>query len=308
MKKFLKSSLPLHEIKLALSMTLFLLISGMSLCAQENFKQNDGSNDNEPPRHAARPQRPPRANGENQPVPFRSPFKDAVTEKKELDLLKLEEIFKKADSDNDGFLDKKEQNKSRIGTRSFKRPDKNRSKEEGRPDNSGPDKRRNSKKNSKDFKDFRPADNDRSLENNRRPDENNRRPGENGNFLKQAQTQDGKIDLSKLPAKMPAEMKANLTKADLDNDGFLDQQEQKNIFPRFNERMPSGKDLIREATDKEGKIEIAKVIDSLKVADTDQNNLLTSDEFRKAKINSFIFGLGDRPQMPRKPMKKPVNQ
>ena len=134
--------------------------------------------------------------------------------------------------------------------------------------------------------------------------EDNRQPGGKENFLKQAQTQEGKIDLSKLPEQLPDKIKANFKKADLDKDGYLDQQEQKNIFPRFNGGMPDEKDLIREATDKEGKIEIAKIINSLKEADTDKNNLLTSDEFQKAKINPFIFGMAGRPEMPGKPMKK----
>lgn len=42
---------------------------------------------------------------------------------------------------------------------------------------------------------------------------------------------DGKIELSKLPEQMPEEFKARLKKADLDNDGLLDESEQKALTP-----------------------------------------------------------------------------
>ena len=58
---------------------------------------------------------------------------------------------------------------------------------------------------------------------------NARRPG--GNFLAAARTEDGKIDLSKLPEQTPAQRKEALKNADKDGDGFLTPEEMRDAFP-----------------------------------------------------------------------------
>ena len=52
-------------------------------------------------------------------------------------------------------------------------------------------------------------------------------------------TEDGNIDLSKLPEKMPEPMKENFKKADANNDGIVDQDEMKTLKPAFGPR-PGG--------------------------------------------------------------------
>ncbi|MBQ1336732.1 MAG: EF-hand domain-containing protein, partial [Thermoguttaceae bacterium] len=58
---------------------------------------------------------------------------------------------------------------------------------------------------------------------------NARRPG--GNFLAAARTEDGKIDLSKLPEQTPAQRKEALKNADKDGAGFLTPEEMRDAFP-----------------------------------------------------------------------------
>ena len=59
-----------------------------------------------------------------------------------------------------------------------------------------------------------------------------------GNFLAQARTEDGRIDLSKLPEQMQQERRDSLKAADKDGDGFLSQEEMRDAFPRRNEQGP----------------------------------------------------------------------
>ncbi|MCF0234264.1 MAG: hypothetical protein HUK22_04715, partial [Thermoguttaceae bacterium] len=51
-------------------------------------------------------------------------------------------------------------------------------------------------------------------------------------FLRAARTEDGKVDLSKLPEQMPQERKDAIKAADKDGDGFLTPEELRAAFPR----------------------------------------------------------------------------
>jgi len=148
----------------------------------------------------------------NQDSPDKFPKPEFITEDGNIDLSKLpekmpepmKENFKKADANNDGIVDQDEMKTlkpvfgPRPGGPAF-----------GAPFN-GPA--------------FGP-----------RPGGPRNRPGaEPGNFPKpEFITEDGNIDLSKLPEKMPEPMKENFKKADANNDGIVDQDEMKTLKPAF---------------------------------------------------------------------------
>lgn len=118
------------------------------------------------------------------------------------------------------------------------------------------------------------------------------RPG--GNFLAVARTEDGKIDLSKLPEQMPEQRKEAFKKADKDNDGFLSPEEMRDLMPQRPEGRPGmgaagfgGPTFMGDAF-KDGKIELAKLPeqmpqnwkDNFKKADKDNDGFLTFEEMR----------------------------
>ncbi len=160
-------------------------------------------------------------------------------------------------------------------------------------------------------------------------DANRRQRPTGGNFLAAARTDDGKIDLSKLPEQMPQARKDALKAADKDGDGFLNNEEFRAITPRRNDRSTdaSGNEQRRNARQnarqgdapradaprpfgdafKDGKWEIAKVPEPMqkafKDADKDGDGFLTMEEMRAMPRPEgrpgFGFGARDAQAAPR---------
>lgn len=66
-------------------------------------------------------------------------------------------------------------------------------------------------------------------------------PGGMRDFLAEARTKEGKIDLSKLPESIPDRLKTALTEADKNADGFLSKAEQKKLPSLADRRGPEGR-------------------------------------------------------------------
>lgn len=122
-----------------------------------------------------------------------------------------------------------------------------------------------------------------------------------GRMLAEARTEDGLIDLSKLPKQMPKDCKAALQKADKDGDGFLTEEELKSIAELRSGRRdrdgrgpgfggPQGGPNFFGDTMKDGKLDLSKLSeetpqelkDSLKAADKDGDGYLSEDELKNA--------------------------
>ena len=79
--------------------------------------------------------------------------------------------------------------------------------------------------------------------------------GQGGPFpdpLADARTEDGKIDLSKLPEQMPEPFRKSLTDADTDGDGFLSAEERAASMNRF-------RDPLADARTEDGKLDLSKL-------------------------------------------------
>ena len=104
------------------------------------------------------------------------------------------------------------------------------------------------------------------------------RPGQpgqpGGGFLGDAM-KDGKIELAKLPERMPQEMKENLQKADKDGDGFVTLEEMRDM-PRPKFQFPDGKkpDFIND----DNAVDVQKTIDAIKKADANDDKIVDEEE------------------------------
>ncbi len=157
-------------------------------------------------------------------------------------------------------------------------------------------------------------------------DANRRQRGFRGNFFASARTEDGKIDLSKLPEQTPQARKHALKAADKEGDGFLSREEFRAMTPRRNGDAPNnaqGRNARQNARQgdgprpdaprpfgdafKDGKLEIAKAPEGMreafKAADKDGDGFLTMEEMRAMPRPEgrpgFGFGARDPQAAPR---------
>jgi hypothetical protein len=84
---------------------------------------------------------------------------------------------------------------------------------------------------------------------------------------------DGKIELAKLPERVPQEQKDKMKAADKDGDGFLTAEEMKALAPKF--ERPA---FLAEG----GKIDVAKLTEALKAADKNNDGFIDQDERKDA--------------------------
>ncbi|MDO4587749.1 MAG: SUMF1/EgtB/PvdO family nonheme iron enzyme [Planctomycetia bacterium] len=129
---------------------------------------------------------------------------------------------------------------------------------------------------------------------------NNRRGQPNSPQKPEFVTEDGQIDLNKLPDDFSDEMRKQWTQADKDGDGFLNEKERQSVFGSMFGG-PNGPDnnrlmkIVRESTNDENQIDLSKFNEAfaqtLAEADLNQDDLLNQDELEA------ISGLGRRPEM-----------
>ncbi|MBQ3388693.1 MAG: hypothetical protein IJG60_05725 [Thermoguttaceae bacterium] len=114
--------------------------------------------------------------------------------------------------------------------------------------------------------------------------------GQGGPFpdpLADARTEDGKIDLSKLPEQMPEPFRKSLTDADTDGDGFLSAEERAASMNRF-------RDPFADARTEDGKLDLSKLPEQMPEpfkqglidADADGDGFLSGEE-QAASMNRF---------------------
>ncbi len=84
---------------------------------------------------------------------------------------------------------------------------------------------------------------------------------------------DGKIEIAKLPERIPQEQKDKMKAADKDGDGFLTAEEMKALAPKF--ERPA---FLAEG----GKIDVAKLTEALKAADKNNDGFIDQDERKDA--------------------------
>ena len=145
-------------------------------------------------------------------------------------------------------------------------------------------------------------------------------------FLAAARTEDGKIDLSKLPEQMSQQRKDALKAADKDGDGFLDAEEFRATGPARGERQEGGPGRNQGGPQgqpgpgfgapgmgfgpmggpgmmTDGKLDLSKlpeqtpqeVKDRMKAADKDGDGFLTFEEMRDMPRPKFRFPEGKKP-------------
>jgi len=143
-----------------------------------------------------------------------------------------------------------------------------------------------------------------------------------GGFFAAARTEDGKIDLSKLPEQMPQQRKDALKAADKDGDGFLNSEELSAVMPARNGRQEGATNRFQGAPQgqqgprfgapgtgvgpfgapgmmTDGKLDLSKLPeqmpqerkDALKAADKNGDGFVDFEEMREA-----MPARGDRPQ------------
>ena len=84
---------------------------------------------------------------------------------------------------------------------------------------------------------------------------------------------DGKIEIAKLPERIPQEQKDKMKAADKDGDGFLTAEEMKELAPKFEK--PA---FLADG----GKIDVAKLTEALKAADQNNDGFIDQDERKNA--------------------------
>ena len=84
---------------------------------------------------------------------------------------------------------------------------------------------------------------------------------------------DGKIEIAKLPERIPQEQKDKMKAADKDGDGFLTAEEMKALAPKFEK--PA---FLADG----GKIDVAKLTEALKAADKNNDGFIDQDERKNA--------------------------
>lgn len=84
---------------------------------------------------------------------------------------------------------------------------------------------------------------------------------------------DGKIEIAKLPERIPQEQKDKMKAADKDGDGFLTREEMKELAPKFEK--PA---FLADG----GKIDVAKLTEALKAADKNNDGFIDQDERKEA--------------------------
>ncbi len=84
---------------------------------------------------------------------------------------------------------------------------------------------------------------------------------------------DGKIELAKLPERIPQEQKDKMKAADKDGDGFLTAEEMKALAPKF--ERPA---FLADG----GKIDVAKLTEAIKAADKNNDGFIDQDERKDA--------------------------
>ena len=84
---------------------------------------------------------------------------------------------------------------------------------------------------------------------------------------------DGKIEIAKLPERIPQEQKDKMKAADKDGDGFLTAEEMKALAPKF--ERPA---FLADG----GKIDVAKLTEALKAADKNNDGFIDQDERKEA--------------------------
>lgn len=84
---------------------------------------------------------------------------------------------------------------------------------------------------------------------------------------------DGKIEIAKLPERIPQEQKDKMKAADKDGDGFLTRDEMKELAPKFEKPAFLAED---------GKIDVAKLTEALKAADKNNDGFIDQDERKNA--------------------------
>ena len=84
---------------------------------------------------------------------------------------------------------------------------------------------------------------------------------------------DGKIEIAKLPERIPQEQKDKMKAADKDGDGFLTAEEMKALAPKFEK--PA---FLADG----GKIDVAKLTKALKAADKNGDGFIDQDERKNA--------------------------
>lgn len=148
-----------------------------------------------------------------------------------------------------------------------------------------------------------------------------------GGFFAAARTEDGKIDLSKLPEQMPQQRKDALKAADKDGDGFLNSEELSAVMPARNGRQEGATNRFQGAPQgqqgprfgapgtgvgpfgapgmmTDGKLDLSKLPeqmpqerkDAWKAADKDGDGFLTSEEMRDVPRPKFQFPEGKKPE------------
>ena len=84
---------------------------------------------------------------------------------------------------------------------------------------------------------------------------------------------DGKIELAKLPERIPQEQKDKMKAADKDGDGFLTAEEMKALAPKFEKPAFMTDDK---------KIDVAKLTEAIKAADKNNDGFIDQDEQKAA--------------------------
>ena len=108
-----------------------------------------------------------------------------------------------------------------------------------------------------------------------RPERGDRPQRPEGGFMASARTDDGRLDLSKLPEQTPQERKDALKAADKDGDGFLTPEELR-AMPRPKFRFNEGEkpDFIND----DNAFIVDKTIEAIKAADKNGDGIIDADE------------------------------
>ena len=100
-----------------------------------------------------------------------------------------------------------------------------------------------------------------------------------GDFMAAARTDDGRIDLSKLPDQIPQERKDAFKAADKDNDGFLTREELSAMpRPKFQFREGEKPDFLND----DNAFIVDKAIEAIKAADKNKDGIIDEEEQRAA--------------------------
>lgn len=107
------------------------------------------------------------------------------------------------------------------------------------------------------------------------PERGDRPQPPRGDFMAALRTDDGRLDLSKLPDQTPPERKEALKAADKDGDGFLTREELRNMpRPKFRFNEGERPDFINE----DNAFIVDKTIEAIKAADKNGDGIIDADE------------------------------